>query len=190
VRCGLRLGPPPGEARGFKFGRLHGSHYNNGVINRQDGETELTSLHGRFAKNIEAKMGGKQIVVFLIHRQVIEALSLRPREIDRGNLLQRLRLQANRKGENRNEIPEERLFDKQSHGAPPAQNSKAGKEAGVGRKWIGGLDAAEHLLNQRLQMGRFGAADFAEKTDDARSDSNVQDNDEGERDFLIRPVQG
>jgi hypothetical protein len=44
------LGPPPGEAREFKFGWLHGSHYNNDVINRQDGEIGLTSLHGRFAK--------------------------------------------------------------------------------------------------------------------------------------------
>src|SRR6266699_3090685 len=60
-------------------------------------------------------MGGQQIVVFLIHRQVVEALSLRPRKIDRGNLLQGLCLQGTRKGQNRKQTPKKHPSARQFH---------------------------------------------------------------------------
>src|SRR6266480_2124860 len=66
-------------------------------------------------QNSWTEMGGKQIVVFLIHRQVAEALSLRPRKIDRGNLLQGLCLQGTRKGQNRKQTPKKHPSAQQFH---------------------------------------------------------------------------
>ena len=67
-------------------------------------------------QNSWTEMGGKQIVVFLIHRQVVEALSLWSRKIDRRNLLQGLGLQGTGEGQNREQTPKKRPSAQQFHG--------------------------------------------------------------------------
>ena len=43
-------------------------------------------------------MGGQQIVVFIVHGQVVEALSLGPSKVDRANPLQTLGLETSHEG--------------------------------------------------------------------------------------------